>query len=945
MNNNRGSLWGKWDFHVHTPYSILNNGYGFDPYSLEDDLEKQFDEYVQKLFLKAIECDISAIGVTDYFLIDGYKRLKEKYLSRPDKMKELFPNEDDRAKIDDIFVFPNIELRIDSFVGEGAKAVNYHVIFSDELSVSEIEQNFLHSLKYKHAGNNYKSLTKENLISLGEEIIRDNHAKGSALRVGLEHVSVSYESIKAVLDDNKSFDGKYIITVPVDEDLSKVSWNGRDYVTRKNIYYQCDALMTSNRKTINWALAKGNEWAQIREFRTIKPSIWGSDAHSYDRMFVSDEDRFCWVKAVPSFEGLKQMIYEPQERVRIQKEKPDYKDPHCIIESVKFEDENFQKEPIIFNESLNCIIGGKSTGKSLLLRNIAASIDEDYVTSQEKTAHIFKSFAVKKPIVKWADGISENRKIVYIPQTFLNRTIDNPSENNSINQIIQDVLIQDESVYQKKMEMEASRKALEKQVDSDISELKDVDEAIAELSEAIKENGSSKSFEETKARMESERNILAVKVNISDEEIELFPVLERKIQNLENLIESIREEICKLAKTTISGVTLIGEQENNVLLDQDFPNCDGQLISLLSDINEMTKVKWETGRKDIILALENRCKELEQKLHSVTNEYNPLKIRIDENEQLLNLTEQIKNEGKRQEEAERRESKLEKLYEKRNSLLVDIKESRKKYCDMHENFCSYINGLGNFSDTELIFGAETIWKKQAFTNCLSGLFNNKNYSSFRTVHGYDLAEIDESNYSDDLMNKIIDAMTSNNLYGSLSIKTGNDVYTSLKQIFKNWYHIHYTVKCQNDTIEEMSPGKKAAVLLEMIISLEDSKCPILIDQPEDDLDNRFIFNDLVSFIKAKKKERQIIVVTHNANIVLGSDAEEVIIANQDGTNSENEKYRFEYRTGAIENNESSDNTEVRGILNKKGIQTQICEILEGGEIAFRQRQNKYTSLT
>lgn len=70
MVNNSGSEWRKWDFHVHTPYSILNNNYGFDPYTDVD--EKKFDEFVQKLFLKALECNIQAIGITDYFVIDGY---------------------------------------------------------------------------------------------------------------------------------------------------------------------------------------------------------------------------------------------------------------------------------------------------------------------------------------------------------------------------------------------------------------------------------------------------------------------------------------------------------------------------------------------------------------------------------------------------------------------------------------------------------------------------------------------------------------------------------------------------------------------------------------------------------------------------------------------------------------------------------------------------------
>ena len=106
----------------------------------------------------------------------------------------------------------------------------------------------------------------------------------------------------------------------------------------------------------------------------------------------------------------------------------------------------------------------------------------------------------------------------------------------------------------------------------------------------------------------------------------------------------------------------------------------------------------------------------------------------------------------------------------------------------------------------------------------------------------------------------------------------------------------------DDSIKDMSPGKKAIVLLQLLIQMADSTCPILIDQPEDDLDNRSIFKDLIPFIKKKKLDRQFIVVTHNANIVLGGDAEEVIVANRNGTKTPNEHYRFEYVTGSIENN-------------------------------------------
>ena len=86
----------------------------------------------------------------------------------------------------------------------------------------------------------------------------------------------------------------------------------------------------------------------------------------------------------------------------------------------------------------------------------------------------------------------------------------------------------------------------------------------------------------------------------------------------------------------------------------------------------------------------------------------------------------------------------------------------------------------------------------------------------------------------------------------------------------------------------MSPGQRSFVILKLLIELDNTnKCPILLDQPEDDLDNRSIFTELVKFIKEKKKERQIIITTHNPNLVVGTDAECVIVANQHGEKTRN----------------------------------------------------------
>ena len=119
------------------------------------------------------------------------------------------------------------------------------------------------------------------------------------------------------------------------------------------------------------------------------------------------------------------------------------------------------------------------------------------------------------------------------------------------------------------------------------------------------------------------------------------------------------------------------------------------------------------------------------------------------------------------------------------------------------------------------------------------------------------------------------------------------------------------------------------------------KCPILIDQPEDSLDNRAIYSELVSYLKTKKKERQIILVSHNPNVVVGSDAEQVIVANQNGIKTINQdNIKFQYISGSLENS-SPKIVDETCILLSQGIREHVCDILEGGKEAFNRREKKY----
>lgn len=84
------------------------------------------------------------------------------------------------------------------------------------------------------------------------------------------------------------------------------------------------------------------------------------------------------------------------------------------------------------------------------------------------------------------------------------------------------------------------------------------------------------------------------------------------------------------------------------------------------------------------------------------------------------------------------------------------------------------------------------------------------------------------------------------------------------------------------------------------------------------------------------------MITHNPNLAVGADSEEVLIANQAGQDNEreNRKYRFEYVSDGLEN--SFEHSEQGNILWSQGIREHVCEILEGGKTAFEEREEKYS---
>ncbi len=132
----------------------------------------------------------------------------------------------------------------------------------------------------------------------------------------------------------------------------------------------------------------------------------------------------------------------------------------------------------------------------------------------------------------------------------------------------------------------------------------------------------------------------------------------------------------------------------------------------------------------------------------------------------------------------------------------------------------------------------------------------------------------------------------------------------------------YSLQWSGKDLDQLSPGERGTLLLIFYLLIDNSDIPLMIDQPEENLDNQTVFDILVPCIKEAKKKRQILIVTHNPNIAVVCDADQIIYSSIDKKDGN----RVNYETGAIEN----------PIINKH-----IVDILEGTMPAFDNRDKKY----
>lgn len=907
---NCGSEWHKWDLHLHTPFTALCDGYKLN--DMDDTNPNTANEKWKKFCKEINRSGLSAIGITDYFSIKNYKILCE-------NRKLLGLN-------DDILLLPNIEMRVNDLTTNAKKGqgkVNIHVIFSNLLPVEKIEK-FLRELRVKTPEGTMNFLDDFNALKDNgkfhyypdsEIIINALKNAGIDKKYYLLMNAAGNDGICCDFQKAGSFkDAKFIVD---HIDIIQVQRSHQDEEA-PHLYFQSDFLYYVDK----------NLHQKIRPY----PCIIASDSRTFEEIGTF----YTWIKSDLSFEGLKQIIFEPKDRIS-------YADPietKSYISELRYKNKYNTETIVKFNEGLNTIIGERSTGKSTLINTICKNTNnfikstiDNFKNNDENNYDLSKTIDNKTTIeLIWndkkvhTDTTKEKRSIIYLPQDFMINIADHTNNGSPFNSLVRTIILNTSN-------SKAFKKICEKE-----QEIRNIEEQLSlkykDFNEILKLKKLKKS-----ALMSIDSNQLKSQIQI----------IEQQIENLNYDKEDFNEQIQKFNDFNKQ---IKEHKNNNYILNID-------LEKILCKKYEFKEFKEKFHHIYHELQLDNSkseyatfLNELDIEINNLYKQYNILINKFNTKKTKENIyIQNIINSTEYKNCLENIDSnnKLGKLITKKQALLSQLMEAEQqenelknlnnqakvKYDNLINSFLEY---LSKVNDTEILYSArdkndiEISYKisYKKLTNVITYI-SKKSYANFEK---FDDSIINKNESALDILkNEIIENE-------NLTLNRNKSISDLLHSLFnESLIDIQYDIKYQGDSFRHMSQGKKSFVILKLLLEFSDSTLPIIIDQPEDNLDNKSIYKDLIRYLKELRKKRQIIIVTHNANLVVSADSDNIIIAHMDNSGSSTRK--FNYINGAIENEFKEENND--NFLMQKTIKQHIFEILEGGEEAFHKREIRYLS--
>jgi ABC-type cobalamin/Fe3+-siderophores transport system ATPase subunit len=909
----RGSEWRKWDLHVHTPTTKLNDQFeapeGGDVWM----------EYCKKLE----ESEVEAYGITDYFSADGYFTFMEKFkVAYPDSKKVFFPN---------------IELRSSYVVNAAQEEVHIHIIFNPFVEkVDERIKKFLQYLSTNKTADGGRNIKASELSS------KTDYEEATTTREFIDEAFKETFGEKAELSDFV-----LVFTAANNDGIRAERGKKRKAVITDELDKFSNGFFGNSSNTDHFLdIDRLDADEEIRP----KPVVAGCDAHSFidlDDWLGKDVEKdgeifkqSSWIKADLTYEGLKQIVFEPKERVQIGPVKPDEKDKYKVIRKIKFANSIDFPTEIEFNSNLCSIIGSRSSGKSALLAYISHAVDpemtEEMIDGPGEGEDYHWGKITLDHSVEWDNGKSNAEspgKIVYIRQNYLFEKSKDPNEiKNKIAPVLFKVLPGFETKYkQGAINIDAYNQEISDQVDNWFG-LSDANKAF---DIALKNIGDKNAIGKDKEEVAQKIQTLKEKNKLGDEELKKYQEISAKSTALTQRVKDINLELSKIAVTEEGPDFFSGAKITLTPVLSGLPNklqgavkgiLDGVETEILKKANKQVAdyrnaiLKEAADAQTEVAKINADNKELIEKYRSNIELGNLVK-KLNEHADVLKKIEEAED-GKAKAQAQLTDcvTKIKAILNKRKLLIEDLKAC------ITNTKQKTVQGIK--FDLEYGFGEE-------MENVVQKI-NIKEKTEFVEKGTMKIDEIRQKpgEFLIAIYTKAQKVIAHND-----GKEVARDVLTLTESIL-------FTAEMEGDRIggfieSTMTPGKRALFALRLILAESEDTWPLLIDQPEDDLDSRSLYDEVVPFLKEKKKERQIIMVSHNANLVIGSDSEQVIIANRNGNDRKNEDGKqFNYLAGSLEYSQSKDKS-CKDTLRSQGVCEHACEILDGGKQAFESRKNKY----
>ena len=610
---------------------------------------------------------------------------------------------------------------------------------------------------------------------------------------------------------------------------------------------------------------------------------------------------------------------------------------------------------VVFNPGLNAIIGSRSSGKSALLAYVAHAVDPDYAVAQQVATTGMRESDVgpgasitwtdvdnMNYTVEWAAPAADTGQVIYIPQNSLYAISERPDE---ITAKIQPAVFRrdlDFAVqYRKTMTDVESRNG---SIGDGVTAWFSLNDDRDTLEDEIRGLGDRKAVVQQQTDLKKTIKALRKVSSLSEEEVALYQQVVGAIRSHDARLKEIEDERRDLAPYVThdakTGVYVATDQVAVAIgVTPDPVVVPEALGTKLRGLVEEARKPLLDGVKAILIdyngALDSERAKLVDSSEKLRSENKDLIKKNVANVQIATLVEDLKSQDETLVEIDKKMAQSKAKSDEQAKMQEQISANMKARESLLQTLMDDFNKSGHALE-KMTFAIEIGYNSELVDRVSEG-FDKREKSPYIDARG-------RTDFTTALSGpgEFIGYMGA----GKQKLKRGVEVVAQTQAVLAGTKELRFVASLEGDHIggfrkSSMTPGKQALFALTLILAESDEPWPLLIDQPEDDLDSRSVCDVIVKDLMRRKCERQVIMVSHDANLVIGADSEEIIVANRHGDDRPNRDCTtFAYLTGSLEHSQPKDPT-AAAILESLGIREHACEVLDGGAAAFQKRKDKY----